>query len=352
MKKFLKSLPRRKYIHIVASLEQVLDLNSTSFEDIVGRLKAYEERIGEDEDDEQNDQSKLLYSNSESQEQYGGARGRGRGGRSNSWRGGRGRGRYNSFQQQRDAYRQANQRDGQRDASHITCFKCDKLGHYANDCPDKLLKLQETTERKEEDTEGADELMMHELVYLNEEKVNPTFFDSDLDMQNLWYLDNCASNHMSGNRAFFHQLNTKVTGKVRFGDDSRIDIKGKGSIRFVFEGGAKKVLNDVYYIPNLKSNIVSLGQGTEAGCEVRMKDNTLTLLDRQGHIMIKTERSKNRLYKVMLQADNVQCLQLKASTQSRLALSSQTCQHRNNEDDDKQGTSCWYTKHHRRQRDV
>lgn len=45
VKKFLKSLPWKKYIHIVASLEQVLDLNTTSFEDIVGRLKAYEERI-------------------------------------------------------------------------------------------------------------------------------------------------------------------------------------------------------------------------------------------------------------------------------------------------------------------
>ena len=32
VKKFLKSLPRRKYIHIFASLEQVLDLNTTSFE--------------------------------------------------------------------------------------------------------------------------------------------------------------------------------------------------------------------------------------------------------------------------------------------------------------------------------
>ena len=40
VKKFLMSLPRKKYIHIVASLEQVLDLNSTSFEDIMGRLKA------------------------------------------------------------------------------------------------------------------------------------------------------------------------------------------------------------------------------------------------------------------------------------------------------------------------
>ncbi|KAL0677363.1 hypothetical protein Bca4012_005344 [Brassica carinata] len=48
VKKFLKGLPRTKFIHIVASLEQVLDLNSTGFEDIVGRLKAFEERIKEE----------------------------------------------------------------------------------------------------------------------------------------------------------------------------------------------------------------------------------------------------------------------------------------------------------------
>lgn len=53
VKKFLKSLPRRKYIHMVASLEQVLDLNTISFEDIVGRLKAYEERVHEEEEDQE-----------------------------------------------------------------------------------------------------------------------------------------------------------------------------------------------------------------------------------------------------------------------------------------------------------
>ena len=44
VKKFLKGLPRDKFIHIVivASLEKVLDLNSTGFKDIVGRLKAFE----------------------------------------------------------------------------------------------------------------------------------------------------------------------------------------------------------------------------------------------------------------------------------------------------------------------
>ncbi|XP_013589130.1 PREDICTED: uncharacterized protein LOC106297440 [Brassica oleracea var. oleracea] len=87
VKKFLKSLPRRKYIHIFASLEQVLNLNTTSFEDIVGRLKAYEERICEDDEDQQDDQGKLMYANSESQQSgYNGYSGnksnRGRGGRS------------------------------------------------------------------------------------------------------------------------------------------------------------------------------------------------------------------------------------------------------------------------------
>lgn len=44
VKKFLMSFPSIKYIHIVAFPELVLDLKTTSFKDILGRLKAYEER--------------------------------------------------------------------------------------------------------------------------------------------------------------------------------------------------------------------------------------------------------------------------------------------------------------------
>ena len=59
VKKFLKGLPRTKFIHIVASLEQVLNLNSTRFEVIVGRLKAFEERVKEETQD--GDQLKLMF---------------------------------------------------------------------------------------------------------------------------------------------------------------------------------------------------------------------------------------------------------------------------------------------------
>lgn len=152
VKKFLSTLPRKKYIHIVASLEQVLDLRTTSFEDIIGRLKAYEERIV-DEEEKSQDNQKLMYASMENQssssnsnrDYHGYYRGRGRGGR--YYNRGRGCGRYN------DRYQ------GDVDLSKITCYRCDKNGHFAVTCPDRLLKLQEVTETKENDTQ---ELMVNE----------------------------------------------------------------------------------------------------------------------------------------------------------------------------------------------
>ncbi|KAG7559183.1 Integrase catalytic core [Arabidopsis thaliana x Arabidopsis arenosa] len=277
VKKFLKSLPRKKYIHIVASLEQILDLKNTSFEDIVGRIKTYEDRVNDEEEVEE-DQSKLMYTNTETSYQ-GDYRNRGRGGR--GFYRGRGRGRSSG-----------------RDLSHITCFRCDKNGHFASQCPDRLLKLQEATETK--DTQNADELMMNEVVYLNEKNCVPSNFETNTNGEECWYLDNGASNHMTGDKRYFDKLDETITGKVRFGDDSRIDIKGKGTIAFTDTNGNSRIMNDVYFIPDLKSNIISLGQATESGCDIRLKGEYLTMLDSEGKLLVKAERSKNRLYKVQM----------------------------------------------------
>jgi hypothetical protein len=48
----------------------------------------------------------------------------------------------------------------------------------------------------------------------------------------IWYLDNGASNHMTGDRCKFKQIDQTFTGKVRFGDGSAIEIQGMGSILF------------------------------------------------------------------------------------------------------------------------
>lgn len=129
VKKFLSSLPMNKYIQITASLEQVLDLNTVGFEDVIGRLKAYEERILIN-DNNGDSQGKLLYSSSYQQNNSTRGRGRGRGGR--GYRG-RGRGRNNS--QERPNQADQSQEKEKKDRSKIVCFRCDKTGHFVSVCP-------------------------------------------------------------------------------------------------------------------------------------------------------------------------------------------------------------------------
>ncbi|XP_013639472.1 PREDICTED: uncharacterized protein LOC106344698 [Brassica oleracea var. oleracea] len=276
VKKFLNSLPRSKYIQIIASLEQVLDLNKTSFEDIVGRLKAYEERI--QEEDTQEPQGNLLYT--DSNQSYN-SRGRGRGW--NRGRGNRGRGR-NTQEISK----------GKKDYSQITCYSYKKKGHFAFDCPEEE---QDDHELNKADTEEADvALYMHEIVFLNEEKVIPKTLVQSKREGGMWYLDNGANNHITGERSYFCELNESIKGKVKFGDGSCVDINGKGSILFEAKTWEHRLLTDIYYIPDLKSNILSLGQATEQGCDVRMRDNYLTLKDPNGRLLAKVLRSPNRMY--------------------------------------------------------
>jgi hypothetical protein len=46
---------------------------------------------------------------------------------------------------------------------------------------------------------------------------------------------------------------------VRFGDNSIIDICGRGNVVILVCGDEYCALTDVYYIPKLKTSIMSLG---------------------------------------------------------------------------------------------
>lgn len=105
-------------------------------------------------------------------------------------------------------------------------------------------------------------------MLLNEDGVHPKIKSSVEHMSNVWYLDNGASNHMSGQRSKFRNLDEVVTGKVRFGDWSIVDIKGKGSVHFTCKNGEEQVLKEVYFIPTFHNNIISLGQLSECGNKV------------------------------------------------------------------------------------
>jgi hypothetical protein len=82
----------------------------------------------------------------------------------------------------------------------------------------------------------------------------------------IWYLDSGASNHMMGCHDMFTALDESVDGTIHFGDGSVVGIQARGTVVFECLTGDHRVRGDVYFIPNLFSNIISLGQLDESGC--------------------------------------------------------------------------------------
>ena len=68
---------------------------------------------------------------------------------------------------------------------------------------------------------------------------------------------------------------------MSFGDASKVQVKGRGKICFFQKDGKEGTMEDVYYVPDLKNNILSMGQLLEKGCSVFMKDRMLHLKDKK-----------------------------------------------------------------------
>jgi hypothetical protein len=67
-------------------------------------------------------------------------------------------------------------------------------------------------------------------VHLREEKVFVQLGAKEERDAKVWICDTGATNHMSGSRAAFADLDLTVCGTVRFGDDSVAEIEGCGSV--------------------------------------------------------------------------------------------------------------------------
>jgi hypothetical protein len=91
------------------------------------------------------------------------------------------------------------------------------------------------------------------------------------------------------------------------------EIHGIGAVALAGKNSDHRVLTEVYYIPSLKCNIVSLGQLEEAGCRVEIDHGILTVFERRRSdtdklgILIRAER-RNRLYTLKMKVTLPVCL--------------------------------------------
>ena len=82
---------------------------------------------------------------------------------------------------------------------------------------------------------------------------------------------------MTCHRELFTNLVCKGRGTVKFGDASKVEIHGIGSIIFEAKTGKHRVLHGVYYIPALHNSIMSLGQLDEGASKVEIDKGVLRI---------------------------------------------------------------------------
>jgi hypothetical protein len=153
------------------------------------------------------------------------------------------------------------------------------VGHFAKDCQIEK-KVEETTNLVLEAEANEGFLLMAQ----NDIKTN---------IDTMWYLDSGASNHMCGHKHLFKEMQKIEDGHVSFGDASKVKVEGKGRICYLQKDGLIGSIKDVYYVPDLKTNILSLGQLTEKGYSILIKDRILHLKDNQGHLIAQVEMGRN-----------------------------------------------------------
>jgi len=176
------------------------------------------------------------------------------------------------------------------------CFICGKYGHKAVDC---RYKHQANMAESSYQHTGESSKNQHSLFLAS---------NTLSEEENIWYLDTGCSNHMCGKKELFSSLDETVKSNVKFGNNSNIPIVGKGQIAIRLKDGSQNFIGDVFYAPGLHHNLLSIGQLSEKGYNMKIHNGYCTLIDRNGRFITKVKMTPNRLFPLRIQHDQFPCL--------------------------------------------
>lgn len=250
VEKILRSLTEN-FNFVVCSIEESKDIDQLTVDELQASLQIHESKVTEKKSQEQ-----VLQVENEPR----GARGRG------IWRG-RGRSSYRGRGRGRSAV----------DRSTITCFNCEKKGHYSFECTEKANYVE---------FDEKEELLLMAQVDL-----------SKTEGQGIWFLDSGCSNHMTGEKSWFMELDEGFKHSVRLGNSSKMVVEGKGKIRIEVKG-ITQVITDVYYVPQLTNNLLSIGQLQEKQLKFIFENGVCRVYHRQRGLIMETEMTVNRMFLV------------------------------------------------------
>ncbi|MCI30419.1 retrovirus-related pol polyprotein from transposon TNT 1-94, partial [Trifolium medium] len=87
----------------------------------------------------------------------------------------------------------------------------------------------------------------------------------DAEIEEGWYLDTGCSTHMIGHKEWLINFDSTKESSIRFADSRTIKSKGVGDVLIKGKNGNQTLITGVLYVPDMKSNLLSMGQLLQKG---------------------------------------------------------------------------------------
>jgi len=295
--KILQTLPPR-FDHVVVAIEETRDLETMELEELQHSLEAHEHRINE----RKQFQEQVLQARSQNKVKGKGVR-QSHKKKVNHKDSQEQRGR-NSSDSDNQSHVTDQEKEWKFDKRKVRCYNCQKLGHFAKECwhrdGAKMKQKNQANLAQDESSDSETVMLMAKTKTDDAEGVS-------------WYLDSGCSTHMTGRKEWFVKMQEVAHGKIRFADDRSLTAEGSGRVVLRDSNGREVVIEEVLYVPGLRTNLLSLGQLLQKVFMMKMEDNSLSVFDQHNRLTIKVMLSQNRTFCVVMNAVNHKCFSLTES---------------------------------------
>ena len=158
--------------------------------------------------------------------------------------------------------------------------------------------VDRSNEKHIEDTDSYDRGTILELSYEEELILMAQAEENGVSKAETWFIDSCCSNHMCGDKKLFSYFDNDFTHWVKLGNNAKMQVEGKGSVNLNIDG-IKHVVTEVYYVPELKNNLLSVGQWQEKGLAILMHEGKCRIYHPRKGLIIETMMTANRMFVIM-----------------------------------------------------
>ncbi|CAK9826054.1 Retrovirus-related Pol polyprotein from transposon TNT 1-94 [Anthophora retusa] len=155
------------------------------------------------------------------------------------------------------------------------CFRCNEVGHRASEC-----------KQARGDDRRYTKASRHTSLYAEALRV-------DTSRDKKWCLDSGCTSHLCNDANRFQTIKKANHSLLNLASNATTTVDGRGTVEIVTRvGGTTRNINleETLYIPDLRSNLLSVAKITDRDLDVVFNKYGARVLDKHGNIILKANR--------------------------------------------------------------